>query len=302
MNVPKKQRSRVALCGWYVHAIEACCVGREMHFSKVLVAVVVVHLPETDAERRRKRNVREEKKMGKTTTVTMKESLEGKRVVLVPYMSGHVPKYHSWMQDPALLEATGSEPLSLEQEYEMQISWTQDPNKRTFIVLDKDFIEGDLAPGEPHVEGLFPELLEMRTHLQVCSFVSAMAGDVNIYMNDVDDPKVAEVEIMIAEPRSRGKGIGKESVLMMMAYAVKNLEIHKFTAKIGDSNTASLSLFRKLGFEDSSHSEIFKEVTLEYTVTNLRRAELLKLLEDVVTHTHSSDNKSDSLLTGEAIG
>lgn len=27
-----------------------------------------------------------------------------------------------------------------------------------------------------------------------------MTGDVNIYMNDVDDPKVAEVEIMIAEP------------------------------------------------------------------------------------------------------
>ena len=70
--------------------------------------------------------------MGKTTTVTMKVSLEGKRVVLVPYMSGHVPKYHSWMQDPALLEATGSEPLSLEQEYEMQISWTQDPNSMNF--------------------------------------------------------------------------------------------------------------------------------------------------------------------------
>lgn len=224
----------------------------------------------------------EARKKKKTTRVTMKVSLEGKRVVLVPYMSEHVPKYHSWMQDPALLEATGSEPLSLEQEYEMQISWTQDPNKRTFILLDKDFIEGDLAHGEPHVE--------------------AMTGDVNIYMNDVDDPKVAEVEIMIAEPTSRGKGIGKESVLMMMAYAVKNLEIHKFTAKIGDSNTASLSLFRKLGFEDTSHSEIFKEVTLEYTVTDLRRAELLKSLEDdVITHTHSSDSPSDSLLAGKAI-
>ena len=34
--------------------------------------------------------------------------------------------------------------------------------ERTFIVLDKDFIEGDLAPGEPHVEGLFPELLHFR--------------------------------------------------------------------------------------------------------------------------------------------
>ncbi|VVB05499.1 unnamed protein product [Arabis nemorensis] len=210
-----------------------------------------------------------------------KVSLEGKRVVLVPYMADHVPKYHHWMQDSALLQATGSEPLSLEQEYEMQISWTRDPNKRTFIVLDKDFIKGELAHGEPHVQ--------------------AMTGDVNIYMNDADDPKVAEVEIMIAEPRSRGKGLGKESVLMMMAYAVKNLEIHKFTAKIGDSNTASLSLFRKLGFEESSYSSIFKEVTLEYMVTNLRRAELLKLLDEVITHTHWLDNQSDSLLTGETI-
>ncbi|XP_006298487.2 N-acetyltransferase 9-like protein [Capsella rubella] len=215
------------------------------------------------------------------TTMAMKVTLEGKRVVLVPYMAEHVPKYHNWMQDSALLEATGSEPLSLEQEYEMQLSWTQDPNKRTFIVLDKDFIKGDLAHGEPHVE--------------------AMTGDVNIYMNDVDDRKVAEVEIMIAEPRSRGKGLGKESVLIMMAYGVKNLEIHKFTVKIGDSNTASLSLFRKLGFEESSYSSIFKEVTLEYTVTDLRRAELLKLLDEVITHTSSSENPSDSLLTGEAI-
>jgi hypothetical protein len=115
------------------------------------------------------------------TRMATKVSLEGKRVVLVPYMAEHVPKYHQWMQDSALLEATGSEPLSLEQEYEMQLSWTQDPNKRTFIVLDKDFVKGDLAHGQPHVE--------------------AMTGDVNIYMNDVDDPKVAEVEIMIAEPR-----------------------------------------------------------------------------------------------------
>ncbi|CAA7047178.1 unnamed protein product [Microthlaspi erraticum] len=215
------------------------------------------------------------------TTMAIQVSLEGKRVVLVPYMAEHVPRYHNWMQDEELLQATGSEPLSLEQEYEMQISWTQDPNKRTFIVLDKDFIKEDLLHGEPHVE--------------------AMTGDVNIYMNDVDDPKVAEVEIMIAEPGSRGKGLGKESVLMMMAYAVKNLEIHKFTAKIGDSNSASLSLFRKLGFEESSYSNIFKEVTLEYIVTDLRRAELLKLLENVITHTLSSDNPSDLLLTEEAI-
>nr|DAD20289.1 TPA_asm: hypothetical protein HUJ06_021752 [Nelumbo nucifera] len=58
----------------------------------------------------------------------MRASLVGEKVILVPYMSEHVPKYHEWMQDPALLQATGSEPLTLDQEYEMQLSWTQDPN------------------------------------------------------------------------------------------------------------------------------------------------------------------------------
>uniref|UniRef100_A0A2P2J7Y2 N-acetyltransferase 9-like protein isoform X1 n=1 Tax=Rhizophora mucronata TaxID=61149 RepID=A0A2P2J7Y2_RHIMU len=96
-------------------------------------------------------------------------------------MGAHVPKYHEWMQDPALLQATGSDPLSLEQEYEMQLSWSQDPLKRTFIVLDKDLLDGDFVHGDPHVE--------------------AMVGDVNIYMNDLDDPQTAEIEIMIAEPK-----------------------------------------------------------------------------------------------------
>ncbi|KAE8709288.1 Polygalacturonase [Hibiscus syriacus] len=43
-------------------------------------------------------------------------SMEGQKVIMVPYMEAHVPKYHLWMQDPALLRATGSEPLSLQQE------------------------------------------------------------------------------------------------------------------------------------------------------------------------------------------
>ena len=63
----------------------------------------------------------------------MKASLEGKKVILVPYMKEHVPKYHHWMQDPALLQATASEPLILEQEYDMQFSWTQDPFSMFFL-------------------------------------------------------------------------------------------------------------------------------------------------------------------------
>jgi RimJ/RimL family protein N-acetyltransferase len=44
----------------------------------------------------------------------------------------------------------------------------------------------------------------------------------------------------------RGKGLGKEVTLMMMAFAVEKYRIHTFRAKISDTNTASLKLFRKL--------------------------------------------------------
>ncbi|KAJ8434098.1 hypothetical protein Cgig2_005777 [Carnegiea gigantea] len=141
--------------------------------------------------------------------------------------------------------------------------------ERTFIVLDKQLVLGDFLHGQSHTE--------------------AMVGDVNIYMKDPEDPLLAEIEIMIAEPKrfgigvvvavflgdcglneggefssghSRGKGLGKESVLMMMAFAVETLGIHTFCAKIGESNQASLDMFGKLGFKEVSFSDIFKEVSI----------------------------------------
>ncbi|CAA0837020.1 Acyl-CoA N-acyltransferases (NAT) superfamily protein [Striga hermonthica] len=191
-------------------------------------------------------------------------SVEGEKVILVPYMKEHVPKYHAWMQDPVILQATASEPLTLDQEYEMQLSWVQDPLKQTFIVLDKELVIGDFAHGEPHTE--------------------AMVGDVNIFMNDLDDLHIAEVEIMIAEQKSRGKGLAKESVLLMMAFAVTNFGMLVFRAKIGESNEASLNLFKKLGFKVISCSDIFKEITLELPITESKKEELHQLIRNAVTH------------------
>ncbi|THU42654.1 hypothetical protein C4D60_Mb00t18450 [Musa balbisiana] len=81
--------------------------------------------------------------------VPLGRSLQGEKVILVPYMREHVPTYHRWMQDPALLAATASEPLTLHQEYQMHDSWTQDPLKHTFILLDKQLIQGGFVPGTP---------------------------------------------------------------------------------------------------------------------------------------------------------
>lgn len=52
--------------------------------------------------------------------------LLGKKVVLVPYTSKHVPRYHKWMESEELRHLTASEPLTLEQEYAMQRSWRED--------------------------------------------------------------------------------------------------------------------------------------------------------------------------------
>ncbi|XP_070336119.1 alpha/beta-tubulin-N-acetyltransferase 9 isoform X4 [Odocoileus virginianus] len=103
--------------------------------------------------------------------------LLGKKVALVPYTSEHVPRYHEWMKSEELQRLTASEPLTLEQEYEMQRSWRDDADKCTFIVLDAEKWQAQLGPSEE----------------------SCMAGDVNLFLTDPGDPSLGEIEVMIAE-------------------------------------------------------------------------------------------------------
>lgn len=128
----------------------------------------------------------------------------------------------------------------------MQKTWATDDDKCTFIVL----------AGADHVVG--GECLPAE--------IERMAGDVNLFFNDHDDSHFAEVEVMIAEAAHRGKGFGKEAVLLMLQYGVETLGVTKYTAKIGFANSASLGLFAKLGFVEVSRCEHFEEVTLELPV------------------------------------
>lgn len=43
-------------------------------------------------------------------------------------------RYHSWMQCPELQRLTASEPLTLDEEFEMQKAWANDEDSKKFLV------------------------------------------------------------------------------------------------------------------------------------------------------------------------
>ncbi|XP_001513703.3 N-acetyltransferase 9 [Ornithorhynchus anatinus] len=204
--------------------------------------------------------------------------LQGKRVALVPYTSEHVPRYHKWMESEELQRLTASEPLTLEQEYAMQLSWQEDADKCTFIILDADKWPG--APGTAEE--------------------SCMVGDVNLFLSNPEDPTVAEIEVMIAEPSYRGRGFGTEAVLMMMLYGVTRLRLAAFEAKIGQENKPSLQMFRKLRFEQVGVSPIFQEVTLRLAVGSPERQWLLQQTSHVEETSYRPAPPGQGDLTGPA--
>lgn len=189
-------------------------------------------------------------------------TVAGSRVVLVPYCPYHVHRYHQWMQSEELLELTASEPLSLEKEYEMQKSWRTDDDKCTFIVTQ---IPATAAPssGEDTECAVAVEIKEVAATAATSSGWEDMVGDVNLFINDPDDPHAAEIDIMVAEPAARGKGIGKEAVLLMLHWGATKLGMTKFVAKIGFANKASAGLFGRLGFKVVSECHTFEETTFE---------------------------------------
>ncbi|CAE8610038.1 unnamed protein product [Polarella glacialis] len=164
-----------------------------------------------------------------------------------------VPSYHAWMQDPELLELTGSEPLSLEEEYEMQSSWRDSDDKLTFIVLDRSL---------PAAEG----------------GLGSMAGDVNVFFNQVgldEDQEVevsyaaGEIEVMVAVTASRRRGLAGEALRLMAGYCAQQLGTRRFVAKIKDHNSASIALFESLDFQFVRHVQVFSEVVYQLDLASL---------------------------------
>ncbi|VEU38442.1 unnamed protein product [Pseudo-nitzschia multistriata] len=236
--------------------------------------------------------------------------LVGEKVVLVPYRPQHVPVYHEWMKDPALLEATGSEPLSYEEEVEMQKDWRDDDTKCTFIVHVGE--ECRLANADPAVEpgeaGTPAAGGDAPVSFSVGDNLGAMIGDVNLFLSEMDDgdddgdgndgetdeptgPRAepahegaggmhepgrvrlqAEIDIMIARSEYRRRGLGRKATCAMLRYGARELGIQRFFCRINEDNTDSIRLFRAIGFEQCGYAACFRQVELE--LRGMPRAEM----------------------------
>lgn len=202
----------------------------------------------------------------------------GEKVVLVPYRPEHVEKYHQWMKCPFLLEMTGSEPLSYEEEVQMQKSWRHDDKKCTFILLSKELCSNFLTAGgkcdNSYIDDSF-----------ITKSLDAMIGDVNLFLSEDEEDvesdsgrhceimdfkhKQAELDIMVAEEPFRGKGIGKEAVCIMMMYGAMELGIRKFVAKIKEDNTRSRLLFQVSMYKYMNVLNVVLIMTTNYKSTQV---------------------------------
>ncbi|KAF9554047.1 hypothetical protein CPC08DRAFT_767056 [Agrocybe pediades] len=188
------------------------------------------------------------------------------------------------MLDEELRTLTASEPLTLEEEYEMQEKWQSDEDKLTFIILARES-ESTTQTLEMS-ETLSPDDERLKKH--------PMVGDVNIFLHgdirSASTPKegeeeeeefTAEVEIMIAEPSFRRKGLAYDALQLMLGYATGQPRLFKLSSSIPDSklgippqslitrisesNTPSIRLFEKLGFTITKRVEVFQEIEMRFS-------------------------------------
>ncbi|KAH8166612.1 hypothetical protein CIB48_g1599 [Xylaria polymorpha] len=189
------------------------------------------------------------------------------KILLVPYDAHHVGRYHEWMQNETLREATASDLLSLEEEYENQQSWRTAHDKLTFIVCQPaaNTDLGVIRAGDDDVP-------------------TRMVGDVNLFLTPLDDDDdddgdgdkdggmngskegdetryvKGEIDIMIAAPEHRRNGLGEAAVRAFLRYLTQNHD--SVMEEIHATNAGSIRLFGNLGFRRDGDPDYFGEISM----------------------------------------
>ncbi|MDG3582375.1 MULTISPECIES: GNAT family N-acetyltransferase [Galbibacter] len=84
--------------------------------------------------------------------------------------------------------------------------------------------------------------------LAISNYAETLLGFIDLYDFNPKN-KRAGVGIIILEEGNRNKGIGREALSLLIAYAFKHLDLHQLFANISEQNKPSIQLFSNLGFE-----------------------------------------------------
>ncbi|KAI0490874.1 acetyltransferase domain-containing protein [Xylaria cf. heliscus] len=212
--------------------------------------------------------------------------------ILPPYICQFVSSTQLIHRTQTLREATASDLLSLEEEYENQQSWRAAHDKLTFIVC------------EPAAAAVAPSSGVI--HAGEDDAPPRMVGDVNLFLTPLDDDDGSvngddkqekddtrylqgEIDIMIAAPEHRRKGRGEAAVRAFLRYlgarhgdivgeyvsaaaaagTINTARIKRLVAKIHADNAGSIRLFGNLGFRRDGDPDYFNEISmaLDFSLT-----------------------------------
>ncbi|KAF4453027.1 putative METHIONYL-TRNA SYNTHETASE, mitochondrial [Fusarium austroafricanum] len=215
--------------------------------------------------------------------VNQNTAISTSSALLVPYEAHHVRQYHAWMQDPDIQEATASEPMTLDEEYENQQSWRTSSDKLTFIVCapvtqDVSLVKAGTADADPLMRG------------DINFFLYPFEDDDEDSTTDTQGWVTGEVDVMIASPSHRGQGLGQAAVCALLVYIRKHIdgalaeygakELKGLMVKIKEGNKGSRALFEKLGFVQKGEVNYFGEVLMTIEWDEVLKRDWWKGAED----------------------
>lgn len=130
-------------------------------------------------------------------------------------------------------------------DYKTSIHWRQDDTIWSMLGGPKYFVSE--AYEKKWIEN---EIFNSRdVKLAVC-LIESNKHIGNVYFTDINQiNQSCHSHVLIGEKDCWGKGYAKEALLLGIDYMVNQRNIHRFKAKILESNNASLKMHQKCGFE-----------------------------------------------------
>ncbi|AGL18493.1 GNAT family N-acetyltransferase [Actinoplanes sp. N902-109] len=154
-----------------------------------------------------------------TGDFSIKPTISGDLVVLRPFQAGDYPAIVTALQDPEVLRLTGSSPFTWDETGHARLrEWYATRNDQTDRL---DLAITDRATGQ-------------------------WVGEV--VLHKVDKPNANCTFRMLIGPSGRDRGLGTESVRLLVRYAFEQLDLHRIALQVYPFNPRARHVYEKAGF------------------------------------------------------